>query len=119
MLVCYCHIVDLACVLSASAQSTYQEKSRGVAILIHKSVHFLSSNVIPNRRYILVSMQLYNTPVVNVYGPNWDNEAFFQLMFSKLPNLSTNKLILGGDFNCCLNTVAHHLVLLYLQNLLK
>ena len=48
--------------------------------MIHKSVHFLSSNVIsePNGRYILVSGQLYNTPVVNVYGPNWDKEAFFQ-----------------------------------------
>lgn len=87
--------------------SSFQSKCRGVAILIHKKVHFVCTNVLtdPNGRYVVITGQLHGTPVVlaNIYGPNWDNENFFQLLFSKLPNISSHLLILGGDFNCWLN----------------
>lgn len=58
-------------------------------------------------RYVLVTGLLYNTPgiLANVYGPNWDNDSFFRLVFSKLPNMATHFLILGGVFNCWLNPV--------------
>lgn len=43
--------------------------------------------------------------LANVYGPNWDNDNFFQQLFAKLPDMSTHLLIMGGDFNCWLNPV--------------
>ncbi|KAA0701525.1 LINE-1 reverse transcriptase -like protein [Triplophysa tibetana] len=89
--------------------SSFNGKSRGVAILIHKSVPFVCSNVIadPNGRFVFVTGQLYSNSVIlaNVYGPNWDDDNFFQQLFAKLPDMSTHLLIMGGDFNCWLNPV--------------
>ncbi len=58
-------------------------------------------------RYVIVSGKLYNTPVVlvNVYASNCDDVAFFEQVFSLLPDLNTYSLILGGDFNCWLDLV--------------
>ncbi len=41
--------------------------------------------------------------LANVYGPNWDNDVFFKNFLFSLPDLNSSQLILGGDFNCCLN----------------
>uniref|UniRef100_A0A673VV21 exodeoxyribonuclease III n=1 Tax=Salmo trutta TaxID=8032 RepID=A0A673VV21_SALTR len=71
---------------------SFQNKARGVAILLHRSVPFTCSNVIadPHGRYIIVNVRLLNMNVllVNIYAPNWDNGDFFQI---------------GGDFNCWLD----------------
>lgn len=86
--------------------STFQCKARGTAILIHKSVPFVSSNVIadPNGRYIIVSGTICNTKLTfaNVYAPNWDDQNFFTMLFNKIPDMSSHYLVLGGDFNCWL-----------------
>ena len=87
--------------------STFQTKSRGTAILIHKSVPFISSSVSldPNGRYVVVTGSIYNTKLIlaNVYAPNWDDSNFFHNFFSKLPDMSSHFLILGGDLNCWLS----------------
>lgn len=87
--------------------SSFQGRSRGVAIILHKSIPFVCSNVIadPNGRYLIVSGIMFNTPVllVNIYGPNWDDDGFFKTLFSTLPDISSHFLILGGDFNCWLD----------------
>lgn len=61
--------------------SSFQGKSRGVVILIRKSINFTCSDIFSdtNGRYVIVTGQLFNTPValVNIDGPNWDNEVFF------------------------------------------
>lgn len=61
--------------------STFKSKVRGAAILIHKSVPFVSSNVIAdqNGRFIIVSGSILNTKFifVSVYAPNWDDPNFF------------------------------------------
>lgn len=41
--------------------------------------------------------------LANVYGPNWDNDNFFRNFFFSLSELNSHQLILGGDFNCCLD----------------
>lgn len=68
--------------------STFQNKLRGAAILIHKLVPFVSSNVISdsNGRYIVVPGRIYNTPLIlaNVYVPNWDATFFFLAFLSSL-----------------------------------
>lgn len=81
--------------------SSFQDKARGVPILLHKSIPFTHSNVVsdPNGRFIIVISHIYYTHVivVNIYAPNYDDEAFFKCIFSILPDMSSHCLILGGD----------------------
>lgn len=87
--------------------SSFNSKSRGTAILIHKRVMFLAEQVLsdPEGRFVIVSGILFQTPVVlvNVYAPNWDNPTFMSMLFSKIPNLDTHHLIFGGDLNCVID----------------
>ncbi len=78
--------------------SNSDSRSRGVAILINKTVHFSIDNVISD-------MKISQTPVVlaNVYAPNFDNAHFAQDLLSKLPALNTHLLIFGGDLNCVID----------------
>uniref|UniRef100_A0A673GPH0 exodeoxyribonuclease III n=1 Tax=Sinocyclocheilus rhinocerous TaxID=307959 RepID=A0A673GPH0_9TELE len=93
--------------VSQSFHSLFSSRARGVAILIHKDISFKPSDVQADRygRYIIVSGLLFNTPVVlaNVYAPNFDDDNFFIKFLSVLPNLHSSYLIIGGDFNLCLN----------------
>lgn len=87
--------------------SNFDNKSRGTAILIHKRIKFIPQKIITDTqgRFIILS-GLFNdvkTVLVNLYAPNWDDEAFFQKIISLLPDLNTHRLILGGDLNCTMN----------------
>lgn len=92
-----------------SYHSLFNSRSRGTAILIHKSLQFTLSDIIadPQGRYIIVTGCIVNTPVIlaNLYAPNWDNDIFFSDLLYSLPNLDSHYLILGGDLNCCLDPV--------------
>ncbi len=61
----------------------------------------------PLGRYVIVVGQLYSLPVIlaNIYATNWDNPVFFSNLFSRLPNMTSHHLILGGDTNCILSPV--------------
>ncbi len=87
--------------------SNFDSRSRGVAILINKTVHFSIDNVISdmNGRYVIVKGKISQTPVViaNVYAPNVDNAHFAQDLLSKFPALNTHLLIFGGDLNCVID----------------
>ena len=87
--------------------SNFHSKSRGTAILIKKTIPFIVSKVEADSsgRYVLVVGRLNNTPVIlaNIYAPNWDDGSFFTGLFSRIPNLDTHQLILGGDINCVLS----------------
>ncbi len=84
-------------------------KARGVAILIDKNVPFVPNDIISdkNGRYIIVSGTLCNKNLIlaNFYAPNFDDVSFFKHALSLLPDLNSHSLILGGDFNCCLDPV--------------
>lgn len=83
--------------------SSFNNKSRGAAILINKNVPFVMSKVEVDTsgRYVIVTGRLCETPVIlaNVYAPNWDDESFFSTLFSRLPDINSHYLILAGDFN--------------------
>lgn len=83
--------------------SAFNSKSRGAAILINKRIQFSRDQIVsdPHGCYVIVSGTLYQTSVVlvNVYAPYWDNPNFMTSLFSKIPNLDTRYLILGGDLN--------------------
>lgn len=54
--------------------SSFHSKSRGVPILLHKSIPFTCSDVIsdPGGRYLIVTGKIFETSVilVDVYAPN-------------------------------------------------
>lgn len=83
--------------------SSFNSRSRGTAILLHKRVQFSLEQVIsdPNGRYIIVVGVVSLTPVIMacVYAPNWDCPNFMTSLFSSIPCLDTHHLILGGDLN--------------------
>lgn len=87
--------------------SNFHSKTRGAAILINKALPFTSSSVDsdPAGRYIIVVGQVYGFPLIlaNIYAPNWDDQEFFSKFFSRLPNMATHHLVLGGDLNCVLS----------------
>ncbi len=90
-----------------SFHSNFSSKVRGTAILIHKKIQFCPTNVIADHQgwFVIVSGSLVNVPVVlvNLYAPNWDDEAFIRKVTSLLPDLTSHHLILGGDLNCTIN----------------
>lgn len=90
-----------------SFHSNFSSKARGTAILIHKKIQFYPTNVIADHqgRFVIVSGSLINVPVVlvNLYAPNWDDEAFIKKITSLLPDLTSHHFILGGDLNCTIN----------------
>ena len=75
-------------------------------LLVRNGVQFVENEVIldKNGRLVIIKGKLFGIPVVlaNVCAPNWDDVTFFELFFSHLPALESQKLILGGDFNCVL-----------------
>lgn len=87
--------------------STFNSKSRGVAILIHKRIQFTATSTIldPHGRYLIITGLLFQTPVllVNVYAPHFDNPNFANNLLNSLPNLNTHLLIFGGDLNCAID----------------
>ena len=89
--------------------SQFNAKARGTAILISKNIPFQVKKVISDAhgRFVIVSGQLFNSLVtlVNVYAPNYDDCNFFTKLFSTIPGEDNYNLIIGGDFNCVLNTV--------------
>lgn len=89
--------------------STFHSKARGAAILIDRNTPFTMTSVEadPAGRYVVVVGQIYTFPVIlaNIYAPNWDDPTFFSNLFSRLPNMTSHHLILGGDMNCTLSPV--------------
>ena len=89
--------------------SQFNCKGRGVAILIHKKIPFAVSNTIldPNGRYVMVVRELFQLRLVlvNIYGPNFDDDNFFKKMLSLIRNLDSHHLIMSGDYNLVIDSV--------------
>lgn len=84
----------------------FSPNSRGVMILIHKSIPFQISKVLQDTagRYIIIQGSILNENIIlaNVYGPNTDCPSFFEKLFLLLSSL-LGKLIIAGNFNCTLS----------------
>ena len=92
--------------------SSFNSKTRGTAILIHKKIQFSATTVIsdPQGRFVIVSGLLFHKPVVlvNIYAPNWVDDKFMGKVFSLIPDINSQQLILGGDLNCTINPILDH-----------
>lgn len=111
--------------------SSFASRSRGVITLIHKSVPLHVTNVIKDKfgRYLIIQGSILheNFNLVNVYGPNTDDDRFFTNLFLTISSLS-GKNIIGGDWNCVLNPIldrstgidqTHHKSREIIQNFMK
>ena len=87
--------------------SSYNTKSRGVAILLHKSLPFTLDKVVPDDegRYVLLSGYLYGEHILLgcVYAPNVFEAPFFSKLLATISSFSINYRIIGGDFNSTIN----------------
>ena len=87
--------------------SNHTGNSRGVAILFNNTFEFKIVKRIsdPNGRYLILNIIINNNELnlVNVYGPNKDEPAFFENLQTTLENLPQSTFIIGGDFNVVQN----------------
>ena len=87
--------------------SSYNSKSRGVAVLLHRCLPFTLDKTISDKegRYVLLSGYLYGELVVFgcVYAPNSYEAPFIPQLLSDLASFSSPYMLIGGDFNCVLN----------------
>ena len=90
------------------------KNARGVAILIRNNFDCVveESVVDTNGRFIILKVLLSGEPalLVNIYGPNRDNElvAFYHTVLQTLVSKNFDdieNIIMGGDLNCPLNPI--------------
>lgn len=88
--------------------SSFNTKSRGTAILINKNIPFVVTKTTsdPMGRFVFVEGQMYSEcwSLLNIYAPNFDDPAFIQNIFLHIAQ-ATGIILVGGDFNFCLDTV--------------
>lgn len=87
--------------------SSFTSRARGVITLIHRSVPFHVTNVIKDKfgRYLIIQGSILHETfnLVNIYGPNNDDDRFFTNVFLTISSLP-GKIIIGGDWNCVLDS---------------
>lgn len=87
--------------------TSYSSYARGVAILIHKKIPFTASDCVkdPSGRFVRVSGTLYgqNVSLLNLYCPPGYSPDFLSNVISDFVNLTSDHLIVAGDFNCILD----------------
>lgn len=92
--------------------SSFNSKSRGVAILIHKNLTFTLDKVIQDTegRYVAVTGCLYGERVLigSVYAPNTFDSSFYSKLLADISSICPPYVILGGDFNCVLAPEMDH-----------
>lgn len=93
--------------VSPSYQFTFNSQAPGVAILIHYFVPFKCTTVGADRNggYVIVIGSIHNIPLLlaRFYAPYHDDGHFFVKFLSSIPNIESHCLIIGSDFNYCLN----------------
>uniref|UniRef100_A0A3Q3NRE5 exodeoxyribonuclease III n=1 Tax=Labrus bergylta TaxID=56723 RepID=A0A3Q3NRE5_9LABR len=84
--------------------SSFNSKSRGVAILIHKNMSFKLEKVIHDTegRYVVITGFLYGEHVLmgSAYAPNTFDSSFYSKLLADISSICPPFVILGGDFNC-------------------
>ena len=82
-------------------------QSRGVAILINRSLKVVVHNINTDKegRYIIMYATINKKKFIlaNIYAPNIDDTQFFSNAFDIVKRYSPDYTIIGGDFNVALN----------------
>lgn len=84
------------------------KKKRGVAILFSKAMCYNNEKTFQDKegRYVMVvgTIRGIKITIVNIYAPNEDCPLFFKKIAALVADKSEGILLIGGDFNCILNT---------------
>ena len=88
--------------------STYSSNSRGTSILINNSFEFTTAKTIKDEsgNYVITELMLpdhMNPIVCSIYGPNNDNEKFYQKLDNDLKSFANENILIGGDWNATRN----------------
>ena len=90
------------CIISCN-----NSRSRGVGILLNNNFDFKIQKTIidSNGNYVILLIKTLNVDIllVNIYGPNKDDPAFFENIKNKIEDFDTPNIIIGGDWNLVLN----------------
>uniref|UniRef100_A0A3B3INX1 exodeoxyribonuclease III n=1 Tax=Oryzias latipes TaxID=8090 RepID=A0A3B3INX1_ORYLA len=83
--------------------SSYNSKSRCVAILIHKNLPFTVEKIVKDREgcYVTIPGILYGEQILvgNVYAPNVYDSAFYSKFLAEVSPICPSHVLIGGDFN--------------------
>lgn len=83
------------------------KQAKGVAIALHKTCLFFPETHLedPEGRYVIIKGTLYGNPLtlLNIYAPNFGQVSFLEKVQQFLHNFSSGSMIVGSDFNVCLD----------------
>ena len=86
--------------------SSFTTSSRGVAILVSKSLPFRLETCIKDKygRFVIINgtLQGEEITIMNIYCPPNYSPEFLTKAFTELTELSSEMALVGGDFNCLL-----------------
>lgn len=87
--------------------SSYNSSSRGVAVLLYRSLAFKVAKEIKDKegRYVLVSGYIFGEHILIgcIYAPTVYEPSFLSSLLADISSLSCSLVVLGGDFNCVLD----------------
>jgi hypothetical protein len=82
--------------------------SRGTAILISNKLEYNVRNsffdAVCNMLIMSISIGEVTITIGSIYGPNDDNEDFFNVLGGKIREYNSNCVVIGGDWNCTYDT---------------
>ena len=83
-----------------------ESNSRGVAILFNRNLNpkNVSQEKDTEGRYVITTFNIdeVSYAICNLYAPNQDKPKFFVNIFDKMQKVSTDHVIITGDFNVCI-----------------
>lgn len=84
--------------------ASYNSKSRGVAILIHKHLPFTLDKIVQDKegRFVIITGFLHGQQIMigSVYAPNSYESSFYSRLLAEISAVCPPHAVLGGDFNC-------------------
>ena len=87
--------------------NSFDSRSRGVAILFKNNFEFKIHHTCKDDsgNFLLVELEINEKRflIINIYGPNKDDPAFYEYVMSKVLLFSNTNIIIVGDWNLLLN----------------
>jgi exonuclease III len=81
--------------------------SRGTCIMFAPNMAFTIHDkyIDQEGRFVIINVTINDVTLtlVNIYGPNNDNDVFFMNVFENIELMGNDNRIIGGDFNCILD----------------
>ena len=88
--------------------NSFDSRSRGVAVLFNNNfaefkIHKFLNDTSGNFLFLDIEINQKHFVLVNIYGPNRDEPAFYSAILTKILTLANHNIILVGDWNLLLN----------------